>query len=154
MCKVYGECQVIPINTDLNFFSLSCRYQAFVSGCDDGAAVSGISHKVFDVDPANVAHVSANATGFLSTAVSYIQSAVRLLGGRQIGTLAVVLLQFFGSLAARLLLRLPLIGAIGGAFVGFRKIIRPWSVHLIVTLQAFLRYSASLTWMVFRFGHG
>ena len=112
------------------FFLVSHRYQAFVSGCDDGAAVSGVSHKVFDVDPTNVAQVSANATGYLSTAVSYLQSVVRLVGGRQIGTLVVVGLQFFGSLAARLLLRLPLIGAIGGAFVGFRKIIQPWSVHI------------------------
>jgi hypothetical protein len=39
-------------------------------------------------------------------------------------------LQFFGSLAARLLLRLPLIGALGGAFVGFRKIIQPWYVYV------------------------
>ena len=106
----------------------SLRYQAFVSGCDDGAAVSGVSHKVFDVDPTNVAHVSAHATGYLSTALSYLQSAVRLWGGRQIGTLVVVGLQLFGSVAARLLLRLPLIGAIGGAFVGFRKVIQPWSV--------------------------
>lgn len=104
------------------------RYQAFISGCDDGAAVSGVSHKVFDVDPTNVSRVSAHATGYLSTALNFVQSAARLLGGRQIGTLIVVALQFFGSLAARLLLRLPLIGAIGGAFVGFRKIIQPWSV--------------------------
>jgi hypothetical protein len=106
------------------------RYHAFVSGCDDGAAVSGISHKVFDIDHTNLSNVSTHATGFLSTAIAYAQYGLRILGGRQIGTIIVVALQFFGSLAARLLIRLPLIGAIGGAFVGFRKIVRPWYVHL------------------------
>jgi hypothetical protein len=58
--------------------------------------------------------------------IAYVQHGLRIVGGRQIGTIIVVALQFFGSLAARLLLRLPLIGAIGGAFVGFRKIVQPW----------------------------
>jgi hypothetical protein len=97
-----------------------------VSGCDDGAAVSGVSHKVFETDASSVLNLSSHASGFLSTAISFVQSGIRVLGGRQIGTIIVVALQFFGSLAARLLMRLPLIGALGGAFVGFRKIIRPW----------------------------
>jgi hypothetical protein len=97
-----------------------------VSGCDEGAQVAGVSHKVFDMDSPNVINVSTHASGILATALSYVQQGLRIFGGRQIGTLIVVGLQFFGSLAARLLMRLPLIGALGGAFVGFRKIIRPW----------------------------
>jgi hypothetical protein len=37
-----------------------------------------------------------------------------------------VVLQLFGNLAARLLLRVPVIGLLGGVFVGFRKVIQPW----------------------------
>ncbi len=87
---------------------------------------------MFNVDPTNVAQASASATGYLSTAISYVQYVGRIIGGRQIGTFVVVALQFFGSLAARLLLRLPLIGAIGGAFIGFRKIIQPWLVSSLI----------------------
>mgnify|MGYP003390022659 CR=1 FL=1 len=101
------------------------RYQAFISGCDDGAAVSGISHKIFDVSNQDIA---SQASSFLNTAAAAAQQGVRVLGGRQLGTLIVVALQFFGSLFARILVRIPLIGAFGGAFVGFRKIIRPWYV--------------------------
>jgi hypothetical protein len=97
-----------------------------VSGCDEGAQVSGISHKIFDMDSTNAINASTQASGIFATAVSYLQQGMRIFGGRQIGTLIVVGLQFFGSLLARLLMRLPLIGALGGAFVGFRKIIRPW----------------------------
>lgn len=106
--------------------SFYTRYEAFVSGCDEGAQVSGISHKIFDMDTSNVSKASTHASSLLSTGITYIQHGLRIFGGRQIGTIIVVSIQFFGSLAARLLMRLPLIGVLGGAFVGFRKIIRPW----------------------------
>ena len=130
-----SPCKLLFENSYYGYFPCFMRrYQAFVSGCDDGAAVSGVSHKIFDVDGANV---SAHASGALSTAIGYIQYGLRILGGRQIGTIIVVALQFFGSLAARLLMRLPLIGAIGGAFVGFRKIIRPWFVSNLYNIMVY-----------------
>ena len=98
------------------------RYQAFVSGCDNGAAVAGVSHKIFEMNQVDM----GQASGFLSSVVAAVKHGLRVLGGRQIGTLIVIAFQFFGNILARLLMRVPLIGAIGGAFVGFRKIIRPW----------------------------
>ena len=95
------------------------RYLAFVSGCDDGAPVSGISHQIFDVS-------HADTSSFLSKAASVARQGLQFIGARRVPTLFVVLLQFFGNMIARLAMRLPLIGAIGGAFVGFRKIVRPW----------------------------
>jgi hypothetical protein len=98
------------------------RYLAGISGCDDGAQVSGVSHKVFDLKQEDL----SQASSFLSSAASVVQRGLRVLGVRQLGTLIVVALQFFGNFAARLLVRVPLIGALVGAFVSFRKIIRPW----------------------------
>jgi len=37
-----------------------------------------------------------------------------------------VLLQFIGNVSARVLTKIPIIGALAGALVGFRKIVRPW----------------------------
>jgi hypothetical protein len=84
--------------------------------------VSGISHKVFDVSN----HEMSRASSFLSSAATAATQGIRILGGRQAGTLIVVALQFFGSLLARLLVRLPLVGGVVGLFVSFRKIVRPW----------------------------
>lgn len=86
--------------------------------------MAGVSHKVFDFKQTDL----NQATTFLSSAASTAHQGLRVLGGRQLGTLIVVALQFFGSLGARILARVPLIAALGGAFVGFRKIIRPWYV--------------------------
>lgn len=102
------------------------QFQAFVSGCDDGAAVSGISHKVFQQQGLSSQDVSRQATSILSCIASIARQGLRVLGGRNVGTLIVVALQLFASLMARLLFRIPIIGALGGAFVGFRKVIRPW----------------------------
>lgn len=98
---------------------LAPRYLAFVSGCDDGAPVSGISHKVFDVS-------NEDASTFLSKAASVAHQGLQYIGVRGLPTFIAVLLQFIGSSVARLAIRLPMVGALGGAFVGFRKIIRPW----------------------------
>ena len=98
---------------------LASRYLAFVSGCDDGAPVSGISHRVFDVS-------NEDTSSFLSKAASVAHQGLQFIGVRGLPTFIAVLLQFFGNVFARLAIRLPVIGAFGGAFVGFRKIIRPW----------------------------
>lgn len=54
------------------------------------------------------------------------QQGLQVVGIRRLPTLVAVLLQFLGNVLARLSIRLPIIGALGGAFVGFRKVIRPW----------------------------
>lgn len=108
------------------------RYQAFVSGCDDGASVSGASHKVVDW---NQSEIHRNATNFIESSFSAVQSGKRIIGSRQMGTVILVALQFFGNLAARLLVRLSWIGALGGVFVGFRKIVQPWMDSRLATSE-------------------
>jgi hypothetical protein len=104
----------------INYKILGAEYQAFVSGCDAGAGVSGVSHRVFSSSNQDIQQAS---NSFLSNAASF---GMRFLGGRHGMTRLIVLWQLFGSFAARLLVRLPLFGFLGGIFVGFRKIIQPW----------------------------
>lgn len=96
---------------------LGSEYKSFISGCDAGAGVSGVSHTVLNQQAADASN------SFLS---NVSQFGMRILRNRHLAGRLIVLLQLFGNLFARVLTRLPLIGAIGGAFVGFRKIIRPW----------------------------
>lgn len=112
----------------IDYKVLGIEYQAFVSGCDQGAAVSGESHKVLDLHPEDAYHASQD---FLSRAASAAQSGVRVLGGRGL----FVLLQLFGSLLARVLVRLPLIGVLAGTFVGFRKILQPFFNRRFATAE-------------------
>lgn len=93
------------------------EYKAFISGCDAGAGVSGVSHTVLNQEAADASN------SFLS---NVSQFGMRILGNRHMAGRLIVLLQLFGNVFARLLSRLPLFGLIGGAFVGFRKIVRPW----------------------------
>lgn len=104
----------------IDYKILGAEYKAFVSGCDAGAGVSGVSHRVFSSSSQDIQKASHS---FLSNAANY---GMRFLGGRHGVTRLIILFQLFGSFAARLLARLPLFGFIGGIFVGFRKIIQPW----------------------------
>jgi hypothetical protein len=115
--RVYMPTYVI----DYKVFGL--EYRAFLSGCDAGAGVSGISHTVFDVSSQEAQQTSRS---FLTQAWSAAQTGSRVLGPRQFGTFFVMILKLFGSLAARLLLRIPIVGLLGGVFVGFRKVVQPW----------------------------
>lgn len=98
---------------------LGIEYQAFVSGCDAGAGVTGDSHKVFNISGKEAWDAS---NSFLSQAMGAARTGARVLGPRGI----FVIVQLFGSIIGRLLLRLPLIGAVVGAFVGFRKVVSPF----------------------------
>jgi hypothetical protein len=75
------------------------------------------------------------AASVMAAAASVAQSGMRIVGARQMGTMLVLLLQFVGSLVARLLMRIPVIGAIGGAFVGFRKVVQPWMDNRVATAE-------------------
>lgn len=107
---------------------LGVEYRAFVSGCDAGAAVSGDSHKVFDMSNEEVYNASR---GVLSQAFGVAQTGARVLGGRGI----FVLLQLFGGIISRLLVRLPFVGFFAGIFVGFRKIVQPWISRRTATAE-------------------
>lgn len=118
--------QGLPPNshTALFFTSFRFRYQAFVSGCDEGEAVSGISHALWDE---NRTDGGGNERVF-QTATSLFDRALQTFGGRNVASVVAVTLQWTLSLFARVLTRIPWITAIGGVYVGFRKIVRPWYV--------------------------
>jgi hypothetical protein len=96
------------------------EYRAFVSGCDAAAKVSGVSHKVFSLSNDEIRKAS---NSFLSGAFKGVRVVAR---DRNLMATAVIFLQFVASWVARILMRVPVIGILGGAFVGFRKIIQPW----------------------------
>lgn len=105
---------------------LGMEYQAFLSGCDDGAGVSGVNHQVWgNTSTANIPSPQSVFQGASSAA----QFGTRVLGSRGVGAILTVALQFLGSLGARLLMRLPAFAFIGSIFVGFRKVIYPWMDH-------------------------
>jgi hypothetical protein len=106
----------------IDYKVLGVEYQAYISGADAGSGVSGISHKVWNVSDTD----KDIAQSFLSQAAAVVQTSTRVLGGRYLGMLLVSILQLFGSLVGRLLLRLPIVGAFAGIFVGFRKVVQPW----------------------------
>jgi len=101
----------------IEYSVLGCEYKAFVSGCDAGAGVSSVSHTVLNQD-------AQNASNSFLSGVSHF--GMRILGNRHLASRLIILLQLFGNVFARLLSRLPLFGLVGGAFVGFRKIVQPW----------------------------
>jgi hypothetical protein len=118
--EVLGARRVYMPTYVIEYKILGAEYKAFVSGCDAGAGVSGVSHRVFSSSNQDIQQAS---NSFLSNAANY---GIRFLGGRQGMTRLIVLFQLFGGFAGRLLARLPLFGFLGGMFVGFRKIIQPW----------------------------
>ena len=117
--RVYMPTFVIDYNI------LGMEYRAFVSGCDAGAGVSGVSHKVWSSTSSNE-NLKQGTHSFLTNASNLAQMGVRAFGPRGLGAAFTILLQFFGNVAVRVFARIPIIAAIGGAFVGFRKIIQPW----------------------------
>jgi len=92
------------------------EFRAFVSGCDTAAEPSGISHQVFSISPETMQQASS----------TLFQGANMVSQSRQLAPFLFTALQLFASTLGRLLVRIPLIGVVGGAAVGFRKIVQPW----------------------------
>jgi hypothetical protein len=102
------------------------QFQAFVSGCDKSAHVSGVSHKVFS-DESVFNNPYQLTSSLYSAAEQGTTFGKRLgMGPREIGTLFIVFVQFIGGLSIRLLSRIPVIGFFVGITVGFRKVVQPW----------------------------
>ncbi len=100
------------------------EYRAFVSGCDSGAHVSGVSHQVLNVSQDEWQKASSTMiSGAFSATRTGLQLALR---NRQIATAFIIALQYVGMFLARVLVRIPVIGIAAGLFVGFRKIVQPW----------------------------
>ena len=107
-------------------------YQAFVSGVDQGAAVSGVSHQLWQ-NPSRdqQAQFAHRSVGMLQQAYTALQHATRLLGSRNMGVLILGLLQVITSVLGRLLLRIPVIAAVVGVWVTFRKVLWPYWTHRV-----------------------
>jgi hypothetical protein len=106
---------------DYSIFGL--EYRAFVSGCDEGAAVAGVSHLILGRSS------SAASSNFVSQMIDQssailrldrLPSVLRYLGFfRPLWSMMLLLL-------TRLFILIPVLGVAGGALAGFRKILQPW----------------------------
>mmetsp|Transcript_5620 Transcript_5620/g.8189 ORF Transcript_5620/g.8189 Transcript_5620/m.8189 type:complete len:276 (+) Transcript_5620:411-1238(+) len=64
---------------------------------------------------------------FLSQVSNVARAGMGVLGGsRHAGGILVLVLNLVGNVMVRVLARLPLLSFVGGLFVGFRKLVRPW----------------------------
>lgn len=113
----------------IDYSILGIEYRAFTSGCDVSAGVSGVDHTVFgSLRPSQ--DMNQASQNFLSntwaTAQTAAQVGLRAFNSRQILTVVAVALQFFGSLLARILARIPIFALVGSVVVGLRKIVFPF----------------------------
>lgn len=107
------------------------EYRAFVSGCDGGAHVSGVSHQLLNVSQDEWQKASSTLmSGAFSATKTGLQLALR---NRQIATAFIIALQYVGMFVARVLVRIPVIGLAAGLFVGFRKVVQPWYNNQVAT---------------------
>ena len=113
----------------IEYSILGVAYQAFVSGADQGAAVSGVSHQLWESpSPLQKAKYAQQSVGILQQVWQTLQASTRVLGSRNVGILLLGAIQLGLSILGRLLLRIPLIAAIAGTWVAFRKVLWPyWS---------------------------
>mmetsp|Transcript_37124 Transcript_37124/g.81396 ORF Transcript_37124/g.81396 Transcript_37124/m.81396 type:complete len:569 (-) Transcript_37124:98-1804(-) len=99
----------------IDYKILGGEYRAFLSGCDAGSGVSGVSHRAM---PFSTSDAMDASNSFLS----HVGQVARRIGP---GPLA-FFLNFFINIAARTVTRIPIISALGAGFVFFRKIAKPW----------------------------
>ena len=97
---------------------LGLQYKAFVSGCDKGASVSGVSHQIFG-QYGNMFTMPSPETAqasltFVGRAISRAPALFRPL------------ITLVGSLVLRIGAKIPIIGLVGGLLAGYRKILQPW----------------------------
>ena len=125
----------------IDYSILGLEYRAYVSGCDEGAAVSGVSHRLLgDITVGGggssgdqqfhrtsqdfVSQMIAQSSNLLR--VTNLPFIMRLL--RPVLSVAVVVL-------TRIFTMIPVLGVAGGIFAGFRKIIQPWMSHRSATAE-------------------
>lgn len=102
-------------------------YQAFVSGADRGADVSGVSHRLWE-DDEDSAFTTLHRTSrdALRTLRSTFRRAGRVLGPRSVAVILVSLVRFGVSVAGRFLLRVPPVAGAVATWIGFRKVVWPY----------------------------
>lgn len=111
------------------------EYRAFVSGCDKGAPVSGVSHKMFGdmFDPNELAQSSQHLLVRLTEypmkmipkeVVFFLKPIVQLLSF--VKWLWLPVLNVLGFVVLRAWATIPILGVAGGVLAGFRKVLQPW----------------------------
>ena len=117
----------------------AATYQAMVSGCDQGAAVSGVSHQLWSPSQNFLAYSSSSSqfaqrsAGLLVQAYQTLQTTARILGPRNVGVLAVAAVQVVLTVLRQVLLRIPVIATVVGLWIALRKIIWPYWTHQYAT---------------------
>jgi hypothetical protein len=111
----------------IDYKILGLEYRAFVSGCDPNAPVAGVSHQIFGSsnlfnDP--VFHQQSR--NFLSNVTSGATTLLRRFNLPMLIWIFRPFMTVFWFLCLRLWAAFPIVGAAGGIFAGFRKVIRPW----------------------------
>ena len=110
----------------LEYKLLGNTFQAFCSGADAGAEISGTSHQLWDQQYSPTQQqASQGLQGFLTQALRAVQTSAQTVGSQRTLAILAVVGRVMGQFAGRILLRLPWIAAAVGGFVGIRKFLMP-----------------------------
>lgn len=94
---------------------LGLEYTAFVSGCDQGAPVSGVSHKILgDTTFFGPKEIPVESFDFVARLALRMPSMLRPI------------LAIIGVFLKRIWAKVPILGVAGGVVAGYRKIYQPW----------------------------
>lgn len=98
----------------IDYTILGGEYRAFISGCDAGSGVSGVSHRALPFSSEDVTDAS-------NSFMSGMQSIARVTRGIGPGPFMLAI-NFVINVASRVLARIPIISVLGAGFVAFKKI--------------------------------
>ena len=101
----------------IDYTVMGGEYRAFLSGCDIGSGVSGVSHKAMPFSDSDVMDAS-------NSFLSQMQNVVRVT--RNNPSLFVIAANFVLNIASRIIARIPIISVLGASFIAFKKIAKPW----------------------------
>ena len=125
--EVVSSRRVLMPTYVIDYKIMGLEYRAFVSGCDPNAPVGGVSHQIFGnnaffSDP--VFHQESR--NFLSTVSDRASTLLRRFNFPMLIWIFRPFVTVFWFIFLRLWAAFPIVGAAGGLFAGFRKIVKPW----------------------------
>ena len=125
--EVVSSKRVLMPTFVIDYKILGLEYRAFVSGCDRSAPVGGVSHQLFgDHNMFNSPEFHESSRNFLSQVSTGASQLLRRFNLPMLIWIFRPLATVFWFIILRIWAAFPLIGAAGGAFAGFRKIVQPW----------------------------
>ncbi|KAL9182768.1 hypothetical protein ACHAXT_004047 [Thalassiosira profunda] len=114
---------------------LGATYRAYISGCDPSVSVSGVDHTTAFSAGSKGGQVFEDASSFLSSLPQKVApvaaSTLQFFGLRPFIALA----QLGMNIVARVAMKIPILGALGAAFVTWRKIARPYMDERTATAE-------------------